>query len=79
MWVYRCKLCGREFSDVVELFAHMELSHIADERVREVVRAWRALWAAGYRLSRKERYDDLKEAGLADRRWVRRGVFSKFP
>jgi len=79
MWVYRCKLCHREFVDVVDLLAHMELEHMGDARVREVVRAWRDVWAAGYRLSRKERYDDLRERGLADRRWVRRGVFSKFP
>ena len=71
MWVYVCRLCGREFSDVVDLLAHMELEHISDARVRGVVRTWRDVWAAGYRLSRKERFKDLKEEGLADRRWVR--------
>jgi hypothetical protein len=74
MWVYVCRLCHRQFTDIVELLAHMELEHISDARVREVVRTWRDVWAAGYRLSRKERYDDLKEAGLAERRWVRGGA-----
>ena len=79
MWVYRCRLCGREFSDVVELLAHMELFHLADERVGEVVRVWRDVRAAGFKLSRMERFGDLREAGLADRRWVRRSAFSKLP
>jgi len=71
MWVYVCKLCGREFSDVVELFAHVEIEHVSDARVREVVRAWRDVWAAGFRVSRMERFRDLLAQGLAERRWVR--------
>jgi hypothetical protein len=78
MWVYVCKLCGREFSDVVELFAHMQLFHLADERVAELIREWRAVWAAGYRVSRTERFRDLRELGLVERRWVRAGAQERF-
>jgi hypothetical protein len=71
MWVYVCKLCGREFSDVVELFAHMQLEHAGEERVARFLQEWRWVLAAGYRLSRAERFRDLREAGLADRRYLR--------
>jgi hypothetical protein len=78
MWVYVCKLCGREFSDVVELFAHVELFHLTDERVGRVLQEWRWAWAAGYRVSRMERFRDLREMGLAERRWVRAGARVRF-
>jgi hypothetical protein len=74
MWVYRCKLCGREFTDVVELLAHVEVEHASDARVMEVVSDWKSMRAAGYRVSRTERFRDLKEAGLAERKWVRGGA-----
>jgi putative component of toxin-antitoxin plasmid stabilization module len=74
MWVYRCKLCGREFTDIVELLAHVEMEHAGDARVREVVSTWRSMRGAGYRVSRAERFRDLAEWGLAERRWVRGGA-----
>jgi len=78
MWVYRCKLCGREFFDIVELFAHVELEHAGDKRVAELIREWKWVWAAGYRISRMERFRDLHARGLAERRWVRAGAQGRF-
>jgi hypothetical protein len=71
VWVYRCRLCGREFTDVVELLVHVELEHASNTRVREIASGWKCMHAAGFRLSRMERFRDLREAGLAERVWRR--------
>jgi hypothetical protein len=46
MWVYVCRLCNREFTDVVELFVHVELEHASDKRVAELIREWK--WVRAY-------------------------------
>jgi len=70
-WVYKCEICTREFTDIVDLLAHVEREHAEDPRVARLVHVWRSIRGAGLSLSRYQRFLDLAEERVASRYFVR--------